>query len=339
MRIKNFEISSKNPFIVAEISGNHNGKLSVLKKTILAAKNCGVDAVKLQSYEPADLTLNVKKNSFKIKNVSNKWKNKYLHDVYSKGQTPMKWHKNIFSFCKKKKILCFSSPFSERTVEFLEKLNCPAYKVASLEITNLQLLKKLAKTKKPVIISTGAASIKEIKNALKIFKNKKNIALLKCTVDYPCKNVDANINSIETLKRVFKNIKIGFSDHTEDPLAAIVAISKGACIIEKHFIISRKINSVDNFFSTDKNNMKSFVYLCKQTPKVLGNYMLKPSKNELKSLKYRRSIFVSSQINKGEVITKKNIKIVRPATGSPLEMYDKVVGKIAKKNYYPGDKI
>lgn len=339
MKIKNIKISSSKPFIVAEISGNHNGSLALLKKTILAAKRCGVDAVKLQSYQPEDLTLNIKRNIFKIRDVKNKWKNKFLYDIYNKAQTPLKWHKNIFDFCKKKKILCFSSPFSEKAVSYLEKLNCPAYKVASLEITNFQLLKRLSKTKKPIIISTGASTIKEISSALSFFKNKKNVAILKCTVDYPCENKNANINSIKTLKKKFKNIEVGFSDHTQDPVAAIVAINNGASIIEKHFIINKKINSVDNFFSTDEENMKKFVYLCKETPKVLGLSKVEPTKNEIKSLKYRRSIFVTSNILKGQRFSNQNIQLLRPANGTPLKIFDKIFGKKAKKNYLPGDKI
>ena len=339
MKIKNIKISCSKPFIVAEISGNHNGSLSLLKKTILAAKRCGVDAVKLQSYQPEDLTLDIKRKLFKVKGVKNKWKNKYLYDIYKEGQTPLKWHKNIFDFCKKKKILCFSSPFSEKAVSCLEKLNCPAYKVASLEITNFQLLKRLAKTKKPIIISTGASNIKEISTALSFFKNKKNIAILKCTVDYPCENKNANINSIKTLKKTFKNIEVGFSDHTQDPVAAIIAINNGASIIEKHFIINKKINSVDNFFSIDQENMKKFVYLCKETPKVLGSSKVEPTKNEIKSLKYRRSIFVTSNIAKGQKFSNQNIQLLRPANGTPLKFFDKIFGKKAKKNYLPGDKI
>ena len=248
MKIKNIKISNHNPLIVAEISGNHNGSLSMLKKTILAAKEIGVDAIKLQTYTARDLTINVKKKNFLVKNVTNKWKNKYLFDIYKKGQTPIEWHKEIFNYCNNLDILCFSSPFSENALGVLEKNNCPAYKIASLEITNTNLLKKIAETSKPTIISTGAATIKEISRAIKIFKGNKNLALLKCTVDYPCSNKDANINSIKTLKEKFKNIEIGFSDHTTGFVAAISAIATGASIIEKHFILSKKIDSVDNFF-------------------------------------------------------------------------------------------
>tara|TARA_B100000900_G_scaffold407874_1_gene421249 strand:+ start:2023 stop:3051 length:1029 start_codon:yes stop_codon:yes gene_type:complete len=339
MKISNRNINNKDPFIVAEISGNHNGSFSLLKKTILEAKKCKVDAVKLQSYTPDDLTLNVTKKDFKIKNVKNKWKNKYLYQVYSKGQTSFIWHKKIFQFCKKIGIICFSSPFSEDTVDKLEELNCPAYKIASLEITNLNLLKKISKTKKPVIISTGASTLKEINKAVNIFKGNKNLAILKCTVDYPCKNSDVNLNSLKTLKKNFSNLKIGFSDHTEGFIAATTAISLGASIIEKHFIYDKKINSVDNFFSLDRFKMKEFVEQCKQVPIVLGSFKLQPTKNEKNSLKYRRSIFVSKKIKNGEIFDKTNIKAVRPATGTPLKFYKKIIGKKAHRNYEPGDKI
>jgi pseudaminic acid synthase len=339
MKIKSFIISKNNPFIVAEISGNHNGNISLLKKTILAAKNSGVDAVKLQTYSAKDLTINTKNKKFLVKNVKNKWKNKYLFNIYKRAQTPIDWHKVIFNYCKKIDVLCFSSPFSVEAVEELENIGCPAYKVASLEITNKRLLKKIATTGKPTIISTGGSNIKEISEALSFFKGNKNLALLKCTIDYPCKNTNANVNGVKTLRKKFKNVEVGFSDHTNDFVAAITAVALGASIIEKHFILDNKINSVDNFFSINPSKMKDFVYFCKETPKVLGSFFLKPTKNEKMSLKYRRSIFVSSKINKGEKFTQNNIKIVRPATGTPIKNYDKIIGKVANKNYNPGDKI
>ena len=339
MKIKKRVITNKNPFVVAEISGNHNGDFSLLKKTIIEAKKCNVDAIKLQSYSPDDLTLNVRKKNFLIKKVKNKWRNKYLYEIYNKAQTSFEWHEKIFRFCNNIGIICFSSPFSEEMVDKLETINCPAYKVASLEITNLELLKKISKTKKPVIISTGASTLKEIFNAVKIFKNNKNLAILKCTVDYPCKNSDANLNSLITLRNKFNKLQIGFSDHTIGTIAATTAIAFGASIIEKHFIYDKKINSVDNFFSLDRFEMKKFVEQCKEVPKVFGKSILKPTKNEINSLKYRRSIFVSKIIKKGEVFNNQNIKAVRPATGTPIKFYNRIIGKRAKKNYEPGDKI
>jgi pseudaminic acid synthase len=339
MKILSRIINRKNPFIIAEISGNHNGSYLLLKKTVLAAKKCGVDAIKLQFYSPEDLTLNVKKKDFLIKNVDNKWRNKYLYEIYNKGQTLHEWHKKIFKYCNKIGIICFSSPFSEEAVDKLEQINCPAYKIASLEITNLGLLKKISRTKKPVFISTGASKLKEIKNAVKIFKNNKNIVILRCTVDYPCKISDVNLNSLITLKNNFKTFEVGYSDHTVGSIAATTAISIGASVIEKHFIYDKKIKSIDNFFSMDRFEMKNFVERCREVPKLLGTYEIKPTKNELNSLKYRRSIFVSNTINKGEIFTNKNIKVVRPASGTPLRFYDKILGSVAKKNYKIGDKI
>ncbi len=339
MKIKNRIISNEKPFIVAEISGNHNGSFSILKKTILAAKKCKVDAIKLQSYTPEDLTLNIKKKIFLVKNVKNKWKNKYLYEIYSKGQTSLRWHKKIFEFCNKEKIICFSSPFSEKMVDELEKLNCPAYKIASLEITNTNLLKKISQTRKPVILSTGASNLKEIINAEKIFRENKNFAILKCTVNYPCDSSEVNLNGLKTLKNRFKSRQIGFSDHTIGSVASITAISLGASIIEKHFIYDKSIKSVDNFFSIDRFEMKEFVKNCKSVPKILGSKILKPTKSEINSLKYRRSIFVSKKIKKGEIFNKNNIIVVRPASGTPLKFYNLLLGSKAKKNYIPGSKI
>ncbi len=339
MKIDNLNISSKNPFFVAEISGNHAGNKNILKKTIISAINSGVNAIKLQSYTPEDLTINTKNKDFLIKGSKNKWDKKYLYDIYKKGQTPIEWYKVALEICKKKKILCFSSPFSVNTVDKLQKLKCPVYKIASLEITNLPLLKKVAETKKPVIISTGGATLKEIKKAVKIFVKNKNIALLKCTVNYPANLKDSNLLTIKDLKKKFPKCEIGFSDHTKGEIAAMTAVSLGASIIEKHFTLSKKINSVDNFFSADEKDFKRIIQNCKKIVICKGKNFYGPTLSEKKSLKYRRSIYVSKKIKKGENITKNNVKIVRPSYGLSINYYEKIIGKKSKKNLNVGDKI
>jgi len=327
------------PFIVAEISGNHNGSFSTLKKTVNAAIKCGVDAIKLQTYKPEDLTLNIKKKDFLVKNSATRWNKNYLFDIYKKGQTPIKWYKKIFNICKKKKILCFTSPFNSQTVKELEKLNCPAYKVASLEITNYPLLKTISKTKKPVILSTGGATLKEIRNALKIFNKNKNIALLKCTVKYPAKPEISNLKTIESLKKKFKKITIGFSDHTIGSVASILAVSLGAKIIEKHFILDNKINSIDNFFSADPNQMKNLVKECKSVQKYLGKEFFGPTKPELSSIIHRRSIYFAKKVVKGKRMKIDDIAIVRPSSGTNLKYLSKIIGKKSDRDYFYGDKL
>ena len=339
MKINKFNISNKNPFFVAEISGNHAGKYSLLKKTIIAANKSGASAVKLQSYSPDDLTLNSYKKDFIVKGAKNKWNKKYLYELYKKGQTPVKWLKKIFKFCKQKNIICFASPFSISSVQELEKLNCPAYKVASLEINNIPLLKAISKTKKPVIISTGGSTLNEIKNALKFFYKNKNIALLKCTVNYPASLNELNLNTIKDLKKKFKHTQIGYSDHTIGEIASITAVSLGASIIEKHFILKKKIESIDNFFSSDPEELKSLIEKCKQVILSSGKTYYGSTISEIKSLKYRRSIYVCKVINKGEKITRQNIKLVRPAKSLDPKFYYKILGKISQKRLSVGSRI
>lgn len=339
MKINNITISNKNPFIVAEISGNHAGKFSLLKKTIVAAIKSGANAVKLQSYSPDDLTLNSSKKDFLVKGAKNKWNKKYLYNLYKQGQTPLNWFKKIFKFCRSKRIICFASPFSIASVKELEKLNCPVYKVASLEITNTLLLKEISKTNKPVIISTGGASLKEITDALKFFKKNKNIALLKCTVNYPADLNQLNLYTIIDLKNKFKNIEIGYSDHTVGDIAAVSAVSLGASIIEKHFTYSKKINSIDNFFSSDPKELKVLIKNCQQAAQTTGQIFYGPSITEKNSLKYRRSIYVSKGIKKSEKITMNNTKLVRPGFSLEPKYYNKILGKLAKKKFNIGDRI
>ena len=339
MRIKNFIINSKNPFIVAEISGNHKGDYILLKKTINAAIKSGANAVKLQSYTPDDLTLNSKKDDFIVTGANNQWNKKNLYNLYKKGQTTHDLLKKIFEYCKVKNILCFASPFSISSVKELEKLKCPIYKIASLEITNIPLLKEVSKTNKPVIISTGGSNLNEIKSALNIFKYNKNVALLKCTVSYPANLSELNLFTIYDLKKKFKNIEIGYSDHTIGNVAAISAVTLGASIIEKHFILNRKIKSIDNFFSIDPKELKSLVEDCHYAARSLGKIFYGPTKSEINSIKYRRSIYVSKNIDKGKKISKKNIKIVRPGYGLDLKYFEKIIGKVVKKNLKIGDRI
>jgi pseudaminic acid synthase len=339
MKIAQVKISSKSPLYVAEISGNHAGKYKLLEKTILAAIKSGASAVKIQSYSPDDLTVNSNKSDFLIKGSKNKWNKQYLYDLYKKGQTPVNWLKKVFKFCSKKKIICFASPFSVNSVLELEKFNCPAYKVASLEINNIPLLKAIAKTNKPVIVSTGGSTIDEIKDVIKYFKHNKNFALLKCTVNYPATLDELNLNTIKDLKKRFKNIEVGYSDHTIGDIAAITAVSFGASIIEKHFTLSKKINSIDDFFSSDPKEMETLVKRCNQSILSAGIESYGPTKSEKKSIKYRRSIYVCKKIDKGEKITKLNIRLARPAYSLDPKYYFKILGRESKKKLDIGSRI
>ncbi len=317
-------------FIVAEISANHSGSLSILKKTMLEAKKSGADAVKIQTYQADTMTLKVKNKHFLI-NDNSIWKGQQLYDLYKKAETPFKWHKEIFSFARKNKILCFSAPFDLTAIDLLEKLNCPIYKIASPEIEDLRLIEKIAKTKKPIIISTGIANEEDIKKAIKIcIKSKNNkVILLNCISSYPAKNFELNLKYIETLKKYCPIV--GYSDHSNSDLASIISVSSGAKVIEKHFILNNKIKSPDKTFSYNPKQLKNLIKRIRETEVMMGKEKVdkkKIIKNKLKTV--TRSIFYSNNIKKGEKISYENIKSVRPGTGLNLSFFNKIIGKKVK---------
>lgn len=324
--------SKKTPFIIAELSGNHNGQLSnALKLVDLAAKS-GVDAIKLQTYTPETITLNSNKKDFLIKDKKNPWKkNRNLFELYKKAHTPWSWHKKIFDRAKKKKLIYFSSPFDETAVDFLEKLNVPAYKIASFENTHFPLLKKVAQTGKPVIMSTGLSTLKELKDSINYLKKNgcKKLALLKCTSAYPASPKDLNLKTINELKKVFK-CEVGFSDHSLGIGAAVTAVALGATIIEKHFTLKKNIG-VDGLFSSEVNEMKMLKKECDLSWRSLGKVFYGPTKNEIIFKKSRRSIYASMDIKKGEKFTLKNIKVIRPSNGMHPKNFEKILGKKSTK--------
>ena len=319
-------------FIVAEISANHSGDLNILKKTMLAAKKAGANAVKIQTYEADTMTLKVKNKHFLIDDKSI-WKGQQLYDLYKKAETPFKWHKEIFSFAKKNNILCFSAPFDLTAVDLLDKLNCPIYKVASPEIEDLQLIEKIAKTKKPLIISTGIANENDIKKAIKVCikSHNYNIILLNCISSYPAKKTELNLKHINVLKRYCPIV--GYSDHSNSDLANIISVANGAKVIEKHFILNKKIKSPDSSFSHDPIQLKNLIAKIRDVEVMLGTEKINKKEIIKKKLKtVSRSIFYSNDIIKGEKISLTNIKSVRPGTGLSLKYFKKILGKKVKKN-------
>jgi len=336
---KNLTISDKKPpIVIAEISGNHAGKKSSFLNHIRLAKENGADMVKIQTYEPEDITLNQRGKKFRMN--SGTWKGKFLWDLYKKAHTPFSWHYDAFKLAKKLNITLFSSPFSKRAVDLLEEFKVPLYKVAFFEITDLELIDYIARKRKPIIISTGMATLKEIKNAIKVIeKYHKKIIILYCVSGYPTKISEANISTIKIFKKLFKNYLIGISDHTNDIYSALAATSLGATVIEKHFILNKKMKSVDRSFSidcTDLNNLKNF---SKNIHLALGKPYIGPKKNEINSLKLRRSIFAIKDINKGEKFSKNNIRSYRPKIGIGSEKYVEVLGKTAKRKFIKGSPI
>jgi len=330
---QNLTISNQHKcFIVAEISANHSGSLDILKKTILKAKQVGANAVKIQTYEAQTMTLNANNKHFLIDDKSI-WRGKRLYELYKKAETPFKWHREIFKFAKKNKIICFSAPFDISGVELLEKINCPIYKVASPEIEDLRLIEKIAKTKKPVIISTGIADINNIRKAMNICKKSGNynIILLNCISSYPAKNFELNLKYINVLKK-FCPI-VGYSDHSNSDLASIISVAKGAKVIEKHFILNKKIKSPDKSFSYDPLQLKNLIKNIREVEIMLGSETVDKKKIIKKKLKtVSRSIFFSNDITKGEKISLTNIQSVRPGTGLNLSYFKKILGKKVKKN-------
>jgi pseudaminic acid synthase len=316
----------KTPFFIAEISANHNGSLFHAKKLIKIAKKYGADAVKLQTYTPDTLTIKSNKLDFKIK--GGLWNGRTLWDLYKKAQTPFEWHKELFDYAKKIKITCFSTPFDESAVDLLENLNCPFYKVASFEMNHIPLIKKIARTKKPIIISTGMANLKEIDLAYSTAKKNgaKEIILLYCVSNYPSKISDFNFNNIRILKERY-NCKVGFSDHSIDNKVVAAAIVAGAEVIEKHIALEGQKEGFDLTFSLKGKEIKDYIQVIKDTSLMVGKEYFFRNKSENQSLQFRRSIYAVSNIKKGEKFTKKNIRVIRPGFGIQPVYFEKLINK------------
>ncbi len=328
-KIGKFQIGEGcSPFIIAEMSGNHNQSLKRALKIVDLAAAAGAHAIKLQTYTADTITLNSQRSEFVIKDKNSLWYNKNLYDLYTLAHTPWDWHQPIMERAKKNNIECFSSPFDETAVDFLEKLNVPAYKIASFEINHIPLIEKVASTGKPMIISTGMASELEIKEALNAAKKAgaKKIVLLKCTSDYPSSPINSNLNAIPYLKKKFK-INIGLSDHTMGIGVPLASIALGACVIEKHITLNKNDGGVDSKFSLDIDDLSLLVKEANSAWLSLGQKKLGPSKSEKKSLKYRRSIYIISNMKKGEIINSNNIKIVRPSLGVHPRHYNSIIGR------------
>ena len=327
----------KKPFFIAEISANHNGNFNKAIKLIKLAKDSGADAVKLQTYTADSMTLKSNKKYFKI--TKGLWKGYKLWDLYNKAKTPYSWHERLFVYAKKINIKIFSTPFDENAVDFLEKLKCPFYKVASFEMLDFSLIKKIARTNKPIIISTGMSSLKEIEASYRIAKyhGARKITLLYCVSNYPSKISDFNLYNIKIMKRKF-NCEIGFSDHSNDSRIAAIAVKMGATVVEKHIKL-KNVKSLDYDFSIDVVNLKNFKHLInnrkienqKFFSKIIGKKNFYRNRSENDSKLFRRSIFISKNIKKGSKFNKNNIKRVRPGHGISPVYYDQILGQ--KSNF------
>ena len=339
-KIKNiFNQKSKRTFVVAEMSANHSSNIKNAFKIVDQAKIIGVDAIKIQLYKANRITINSNKKDFEIKSKS--WKKfKNLYNLYKKAETPYEWYETLKRYCKKRNIILFSSVFDLDTVDFLEKKNCPIYKIASPEITDVPLLEKVSRTGKPVIISTGLASEKDLDLAVKTLKRNKckKIIILKCTSAYPAPLNELNLAAIKTIKNKYKTI-VGFSDHSLGVVAPTIAVSLGAKVIEKHINLEKSKKSVDGFFSLKISEFQEMIKNIRDTEKIIGNKEIRISKNSYKNLAGRKSIYVIRNIDKNEIFTKQNIGSIRPSFGLHPKFFKFILGKKSKKKLKFGQKM
>ena len=337
--INSREISSDNfPYIIAEVSANHNGSIIRAKETILAALNAGVDAVKIQTYTPDTMTIDVHKPDFLIDDGL--WKGRSLYDLYSEAYTPFEWHKELFDYAKEIGITLFSSPFDETAVDLLDSLDAPAYKVASFEVVDLPLIKYIAKKNKPILMSTGMASYDEIGEALEAAKSvgNGNILLFHCISSYPAPLSEANLNMISILKKEF-DIQVGLSDHTIGNLASVLATSIGATAIEKHFTLNRSDGGVDSSFSLEPTEMKALVKETKEAFHALGSKSFSRSSVEDGNKIFRRSLYFVKDVKEGEVITNESVRRIRPGFGLEAKYFDNVIGSKCLISAKRGDRV
>ena len=326
-------ISEKSrPLVVAEISANHCGIKKRFLKHILLAKKSGADLVKIQTYEEKDISIN-------LKNLNKNYNLKNNYRIYKKTKTPFSWHKDAFKFAKKNNIVLFSSPFSIRAVDLLETLKCPIYKIASLEITDFRLVKKIAKTGKPIIISCGASTLNELKETIKLVNKYHNkIVIMYCRTSYPLVENLSNLNTILNIKKIFKNNFIGYSDHTNKNTTSLISAILGAKIIEKHFIIDNK-KTYDSKFSIKPKQLSDLKKHLNFNYDIIGYRKPYLLKDELSKRNYRRSIYAKKNIKKGNKFTFDNIVSLRPRTGICSSKYFKLINKKSKKNYLKNSPI
>jgi len=339
MKINNYQINKNSPvFIIAELSANHNGSIKTAIETIKAAKRAGANCIKFQTYTSNTMTIDSDKEDFIIKGTI--WEGKNLYELYQEAYTPWEWHRELFQVAKEEGLICFSSPFDKTAVDFLETLDVPAYKIASFEITDIPLIEYVASKGKPIIISTGIASIEDIElaiDACKRFGNS-NIALLKCTSSYPAPIEEANICMIKDLAKRF-NVISGLSDHTIGSTVPIVATALGAKIIEKHFIIDRTIGGPDASFSMNEEEFTKMVKAIREAENAIGKVDYKLTEKQKKGRNFSRSLYVVEDIKKGEIITDKNVRSIRPGFGLHPKFLSKIIRKKFKKNIQKGTRM
>lgn len=325
------------PFVIAEMSGNHNQSIDRAYAIIDAAFTCGAHAVKLQTYTPDTMTIQSTGGLFDINDNDSLWKGRNLYELYQEAHTPWEWHAPLFKYAKNKGIMIFSTPFDETAVDFLEELGVAAYKIASFENTDVPLLRRVASTGKPVIMSTGLATLSDLDQAVKVLRTNgcKDLVLLKCTSTYPATPENTNLLTIPHLREMF-GCHVGLSDHTMGIGAAVASVALGARVIEKHFTLSRADGGVDSSFSIEPSELTSLVIESERAFQALGSIQYGVLEAEKKSLRFKRSLYVVKDVEAGECFTKENLRVIRPGDGLSPKYYEKILGKRARVSLKAG---
>lgn len=326
------------PYVIAELSANHNGSIEVAKDIIKIAKNAGADAIKLQTYRPDTITMDVKTDEFLIKNGL--WAGKSLYELYESAYMPWEWHKPLFDYARSLDLTIFSSPFDETAVDLLEDLNTPAYKIASFEAIDLGLIKYVASTGKPMIISTGMADEGEIQEAINAARESgcNDLAILHCVSGYPAPAEDYNLKTIVDMENKY-GVPVGLSDHTIDNATAIAAVALGACIVEKHVTLDREGGGPDDSFSLEPDELNNLCKDIKTAWASVGKVNYDRKSSEKENLKFRRSLYFTKDMAAGDVIGPHNIRSIRPGYGLPPKYYNEILGKVINKSVTKGTKV
>ncbi|MCQ4088796.1 pseudaminic acid synthase [Saccharibacillus sp. JS10] len=316
------------PFIIAEMSGNHNQSLERALQIVEAAAAAGADAIKLQTYTADTMTLDIHEGDFFIEDTNSLWKGSSLYNLYLEAYTPWEWHKPIFDRAAELGLLAFSTPFDETAVDFLESLDVPAYKIASFENTDIQLIRKVAATGKPLIISTGMASIAELDESVRAAREAgcNHLVLLKCTSTYPATPENTNVLTVPHLEELF-GCMVGISDHTMGVGVSVAAVTLGAAVVEKHFTLSRADGGVDSTFSLEPEELAALVIETERAWQSLGKVTYGATEGEQASLKHRRSLYISKDLKQGDALTRENVKAIRPGFGLPTKYLDELLGR------------
>lgn len=332
MKIGNFQLGTR-PMIIAEMSGNHNKSMENALEIVRAAANTGAHALKIQTYTPETMTLNLGTREFYVEDKNNLWHGTTLFELYKEAHTPWEWHKEIFDCASSHGIMAFSTPFDKTAVDFLEDLNVPCYKISSFENIDLPLIRYVAQTKKPLIISTGMATLSELDDAVTAAREGgcKDLVLLKCTSTYPASPENTNLLTIPHLKKLFK-CEVGISDHTLGIGVAVSSVALGASVIEKHFTLDRADGGVDSTFSMEPKEFSMLVEEATRAYEALGEVAYGPTTAEISSLKYRRSLYICAPMKKGEPLTVENIRSIRPGLGLPPKYLNVLMGRKVKQD-------